>query len=841
MRRAPGAGARAAATALAWALAAAPPARAVSDQVPVGARAIALGGAYSALADDPSALFWNPAALVRVGHQEISNSHANLYRTGILDNVAAFVLPLSPNAATGVDWYHSGYDDGELGFGENRISAAWGTRLASHVWGGVTGKFVGRTTSLDGLDLRDAHGFGMDLGLLAEPVDRLRLALVSQDVTGTRVRGADGVSELAYPENLRFGASWAWSRWATTAFDVDDRWHLGAEATPLPGVALRAGVQDDRHGREPATWSWGLGLAAGIMRFDWAHEEPPTLDPTDHFSIALAFNFNPALVRIEKVQPREIYTSLFKSYANQPLGSATVRNLQDRPLETDVSVFVPELMDAPSEQHVLLRPRAVQEVALTGVLDERVLAQRGDRPVQLQVGARYQSRRLQRREHATARTVAYAPGAIDWGLGMGQAAAYVTPRDPAVDAVARAAGRLVATRDTGPFGCRNLAFAAALTDACAELGVTYVPDPVMPFATVSTTPHSVDTVHYPYQTLTTRSGDCDDTTVLLASLLANVGVETQFVDAPGHIFLVFDTGLHERNRAALGVDTSLTVVIQHEVWAPLETTALSRGFAEAWRTGADEIASWGARGQIGYVDVPDAQQLYEPVLPPGERHPPAVDTTGLERRIAAESERLSKQRDDWFASHFGAGARELEISADALAEIARVDFDGGDLAGAREQLLGALQKAPQSVAIHTDLGVVLAALDSLEAAAEQWRTAIALGGRQPGIALDLGVARCALGDSLGGRELLAQGLAGAGGYAAACTLLGLAPADSLDRAEGGPAGAGRAWLRAELRTAVAGARAPARSPGRGRALPPVPGGRHQLWTPDLGHSLYWIE
>ena len=34
-----------------------------SSQVPVGPRAIAMGGAYSAIADDASALFWNPAGL----------------------------------------------------------------------------------------------------------------------------------------------------------------------------------------------------------------------------------------------------------------------------------------------------------------------------------------------------------------------------------------------------------------------------------------------------------------------------------------------------------------------------------------------------------------------------------------------------------------------------------------------------------------------------------------------------------------------------------------------------------------------------------------------------------
>src|SRR5205085_6747105 len=244
------------------------------------------------------------------------------------------------------------------------------------------------------------------------------------------------------------------------------------------------------------------------------------------------------------------------------------------------------------------------------------LAQRGDRPVQVEVTASYQSKRLVRREKGTARTFAYGPGAINWGEGMAQAAAFVTPRDPAVDALARQAGRLALGLENNPFGNRNVAFAAAITDALAELGVAYVPDPTNPFLSTSAPPHAVDTIHYPFQTLDRLSGDCDDTTVLTASLLGNLGVNTRFVDVPGHIFLLVDTGLHERNRSALGVDSTLMVIADQQVWIPLETTSLAKGFAQAWRDGADEIAGASLSDTVRTYDVTDAQSRYEPATPP---------------------------------------------------------------------------------------------------------------------------------------------------------------------------------------------------------------------------------
>ena len=811
-----------------------------SNQVPVGPRAIGMGGAFSAIADDATALYWNAAGLAIVGHQEIAGSSANQFDTGLRDNLVSFLVPLSPNLAMATDWYHSGFDDGELGFSENRVTLGAGLKLTPWLWAGAGAKLLARNTSLDNLSVSSGRGLGLDLGLLAAPLDHLRLGLVGQDVSGTELRTSDGQSSLAYPKNLRLASAYSWRKYGTVAFDLDDRWHLGVEATPLQMVALRAGVEQDLNGAENATWSAGLGFKLGMLRVDWARNMPPTLPSTDYFGLSLAFNFNPAQLRIEKVEAKELYTSLYKCYARDGFGSIQVRNLQDRPLTARVGVYVPELMGAASEQDVTLRPKAVSQVPLTAVFDEKVLTQRGDQPVQVQVTASYQSLRLERHEKAAGRTVAYAPGAIDWDLGMAQAAAWVTPRDPAVDELARQAGRLALTLEGNPFGNRNLAFAAGITDALAELGVAYVPDPNNPFATVSTTPHAVDTIHYPYQTIDRLSGDCDDTSVLFASLLGNVGVNTCFVDVPGHIFVLVDTGLPERSRSALGADSTLIVISNEEVWIPLETTSLAKGFTQAWRDGADEIQAASARGPVGYYDVTDAQARYEPSMPPGDRHIRLVDEARFMARLSAEAKTISAMRDEYFAAQYGVDARKMEASADALMEVARVDFEGGDLKGARGQLVGALAKAPQSASAHNNLGVVLAAMDSLRAADEHWATAIALGTRNAGIALNRGLGRWAAGDSVSAGRILGPAIADAGGYAAACGLIGLAPTDSLDRA-GNPAPEDlilRSRIRNLLRETAVGAGAKPRTAARPSSAEVTP---PSTSVHGIGKYLYWIE
>src|SRR5437867_3993917 len=125
-----------------------------SLQVPIGPRAIAMGGAFSSISDDAEALYWNPAGLPWIGHQEITATHANLFGSDIKDNYASFVLPLTRQDAAAVDWYRSGFNDTELDFGENRIDLSYGRKVLPFLSAGATATYVTRHTNLDRLSVR---------------------------------------------------------------------------------------------------------------------------------------------------------------------------------------------------------------------------------------------------------------------------------------------------------------------------------------------------------------------------------------------------------------------------------------------------------------------------------------------------------------------------------------------------------------------------------------------------------------------------------------------------------------------------------------------------------------
>lgn len=57
-------------------------------KVGVGARALGMGAAYTALADDAGAIYWNPAGLSRLEKRELAVSHADLAESTRLDFLA---------------------------------------------------------------------------------------------------------------------------------------------------------------------------------------------------------------------------------------------------------------------------------------------------------------------------------------------------------------------------------------------------------------------------------------------------------------------------------------------------------------------------------------------------------------------------------------------------------------------------------------------------------------------------------------------------------------------------------------------------------------------------------
>lgn len=185
-------------------------------------------------------------------------------------------------------------------------------------------------------------------------------------------------------------------------------------------------------------------------------------------------------------------------------------------------------------------------------------------------------------------------------------AAFVTPNDDAIVSFTHAA----VSAGAPPLFGRPFSRAFAIVTALGARGLAYVEDPKTPFSSVGGSAQ-VDTVRFPRQTLFNGAGDCDDTTALLASCLEAAGVATAILTTPGHVMLAFAAEGTPQGPGRFQSAVYGALEYAGLYWIPLETTILSKGFAEAWRSGWQEVQRAGAELEI--IPLKLARQSY-PVL-----------------------------------------------------------------------------------------------------------------------------------------------------------------------------------------------------------------------------------
>jgi hypothetical protein len=86
----------------------------------IGARALAMGGAFVAVANDATASLWNPAGLAQLGDTRLAGMSTDLYGIGITHQYVGAVTTFA-NLGIGLGWERASIDgqlidvEGELG------------------------------------------------------------------------------------------------------------------------------------------------------------------------------------------------------------------------------------------------------------------------------------------------------------------------------------------------------------------------------------------------------------------------------------------------------------------------------------------------------------------------------------------------------------------------------------------------------------------------------------------------------------------------------------------------------------------------------------------------------
>ncbi|HEX7078619.1 MAG TPA: PorV/PorQ family protein [Candidatus Eisenbacteria bacterium] len=246
----------------------------------VGARAMGMASAYVALADDPTATYWNPAGLASMQGAQVTAMH-NEWIQDFRQEYAAVGAPFGPGT---VGLAFSGYytselerrDDtgvltGHFGFNDVSMAAAYAGRVAPGLDVGAAARYLREM-----IDQEDAKTFIFDLGAkyrvretgltFGGAVQNLGgdPTLVTEKIPLPRMVRLGGAYERAIP-GLHGKATLSTEFRKARAEDA--RFHAGGEFEYKEQVALRVG---GKFGYDAEDVSFGLGLTRGRVRFDYA-------------------------------------------------------------------------------------------------------------------------------------------------------------------------------------------------------------------------------------------------------------------------------------------------------------------------------------------------------------------------------------------------------------------------------------------------------------------------------------------------------------------------------------------------------------------------------------------
>ena len=588
------------------------------DQLFVGTRPLSMGGAFIAVADDANAITWNPAGLPGLRRSEFTSTYANLYNLGIDQSYIGFVRPFSDKVALGFDWSSVGFDDNELSYSENKLNFAVGVQPNKLFSFGLTLKYLMRDMLLDEASYGKSSGIGYDAGLLIQPLKNLKMGLGLYDLGGTSVSYKDKTTETILGQAFKLGISYMPINGLTLAGDFGDRFHLGAEYIIASRVSLRAGVQQDMSGDEKIMVpSAGLSIKFKSIVMEYGYESHPYLEPTHRVSFAL--QLSPAVVSITKttISHNPIFRSLHRYYESEPFVKVGLKNISDADLPVNVSLFVPTMMDNPHSESVTLPPKSDEEYDIGISFSSDVLTSKKatfDNLVQPEVKVSYkQSGEEKLAQKKMESSYVLGKGKLTWS-NPDMIACYVTPADAVVDKFARNFIQYFTPVLNDYFGRSNLGRAIILYDALGTHGLVYNIDLETPFLDIADDKSAFDTVKYPGDMLRDKIGDCDDLTALYGSLLANLGIETMFLDVfkpgAGHIFLMFDSGVKPDDVTKYFLDENEVVVLNDKVWIPIEATLVGKPFFSAWKQGSLKYNEMKAENYVNEISVKEASAIY---------------------------------------------------------------------------------------------------------------------------------------------------------------------------------------------------------------------------------------
>ncbi|MDD4873646.1 MAG: PorV/PorQ family protein [Dehalococcoidales bacterium] len=268
-------------------------------RIGVGARPAACGESFVAVANDATAIFWNPAGLAQLNNQEVSVMHLEWFGGFKYDSLSYVYPTAKGNFGAGFVYLHNNdidktsaapggrYNrDGFFTFSDSALVASYSNKLNESLLYGINAKFI-----QEAIDGSQDYSLVTDLGLIYyDSKHKIKLGSSIQNI-GLKTNGAFP------PIVIRLGiACNPFSKDLTLASDIDlpkagrPSLNLGAEYWFKGILAIRAGYKYKNGNAEMDNivgLTAGMGLRIRNYMLDYAFVPYGELGNTHRLSLSL--------------------------------------------------------------------------------------------------------------------------------------------------------------------------------------------------------------------------------------------------------------------------------------------------------------------------------------------------------------------------------------------------------------------------------------------------------------------------------------------------------------------------------------------------------------------------
>ncbi len=239
-----------------------------------GARAAGMGGAFTAVADDYSAYFWNPAGLVLVDRMNVNVSYDSVFKGKEYDFGINYTHPLFDSMTVSATYFKGMYSSSKYSDDILYLTAAGYLEDSRTYALGANIKFI--NTGLSN-GLASGRGSSLDIGVMVFPdflEKKIKFGFLAQDLEAV-IAWDNGVRQRV-PLLFKMGASYAFDKTAVIDMDIDL-------------LQANEGMNHSRAGVHIGGEKWFLSRAIGNFGFRAGFFWREALNPNHKFTAGISY------------------------------------------------------------------------------------------------------------------------------------------------------------------------------------------------------------------------------------------------------------------------------------------------------------------------------------------------------------------------------------------------------------------------------------------------------------------------------------------------------------------------------------------------------------------------